>query len=63
MAKVATNPVLRGVFSKEPKMIADVEYDGDVEDDEETPLVMVVRRRTRRRRRRVRMGRVGCSIQ
>ena len=48
-------------FSKEPEMIADVEYDGDVEDDEETPLV--VRRRTRRRRRRVRMARVGCSIQ
>ena len=56
MAKVATNPVLRGVFSKEPKMIADVEYDGDVEDDEQTPLVV-------RRRRRVRRGRVGCSIQ
>ena len=44
MAKVATNPVLRGVFSKEPKMIADVEYDGDVKDDEETPLVVTRRR-------------------
>ena len=44
-------------FSKEPEMTADVEYDGDVEDDEETPLVVGTRRR------RVRMGRVGCSIQ
>ena len=47
-------------YSKEPLMTADVDYDGDAEDDEETSLV--VRRRTRRSRR-VRRGRVGCSIQ